>query len=148
MKKLILTSASAVFCILLTSCFGGGVIYPREDTLHRFNLGYDKTVVKTDQGQNPTESILLKKWGEPSSRKAKNDFTVWRYYNGVNFAGVIPMVVIGVPIAIPVSPRYVDFYMKSGKAEKVSYSSTEFLSAYYGPENEATAEMKFHVRRE
>jgi hypothetical protein len=157
-----------------TGCFGGGVVYSKRQTLQDFSIQsyshvpYPSQAVRSsgpsalqsaasqpavpnpplspDQNlANPTEADVRALWGEPdSSSKEKDGVVVWRYDNGPNLVGVVPMIFLPIPIIVPIGSNYSEIYFKDGRAFKASFSEMAAAGGYYGPANEATGKCQWN----
>ena len=148
MKKPSLALGVPLIFSLLTGCIGGGVVHSKKEELDHFRLGQKGYILPTKNIDNPTESVVAEKWGEPDLKRNERDFTVWRYKTGVRFTGVVPMVGIGVPLLVPTGSDHVDIYMKKGRALKASRFYTGWSGGYYGPEHEGGGKAQFNTLKD
>ena len=62
---------------------------------------------------------VLKAWGQPDSKKLKGEIEYWRYEHGLAWAGLIPVLIVPVPLVLPVG--------KNGAT--LAFSGDELVSA-------------------
>ena len=62
-----------------------------------------------------------------------------------NWVGIVPMFVIGVPIALPLIPSNTFVYFDGKHSVKIYFSRTEWAGGCYCPENEGTFKYGFHA---
>ena len=110
--------ASCLFFLLplLSGCIGIGVIFPMKEapwvkprigksvgTLSGFPRGYRYPFTEEDPGATCTEVIA--QWGEPDHQSVDGSETTLVYRHGVAWAGIMPIILFPIPVALPVFPK-------------------------------------------
>ena len=139
MKKMIPYLA---LCLLVQGCVGATILKTRTNTIQ------DPVVPDTSQywpRQRETFDItntvvytagwLEAHWGKPTSiSHAGTDHLdeIWTYRFGVIWEGVMPMILVPVPIALPVGREKVRFVLRDGRVLSVTRSESQMVGGAYG----------------
>jgi hypothetical protein len=83
-----------------------------------------------------TPAVLVQKWGEPTSHgRVPPDYEVWTYRMRTGWNGIIPILIIPIPLVLPTGEKKVEFYLQHGHVVKViRYDLMESLTAPFTPE--------------
>jgi hypothetical protein len=121
----------------LTGCVGVGAFYPSniECTYKEDGSSFDKngkenlwckSFVKKEQ--------ILSRYGKPKKIEQINqNEEKWLYKkDGFRWVGIMPMVILPIPIGIPISNKYEYFYFKNDVLFKKNKQFTAFDSSWCG----------------
>ena len=128
-------------CLLVQGCVGGWIQTRQAKTVDAPSVG-DKLYAQpsyfpvyeagSSRGAgSPTTNWLREHWGEPTSiRRASNraQEEVWTYKRGRVSYGMVPCVIVPIPLILPLESRKVAFGVHEGrvfKARVVDYSKNE-----------------------
>jgi hypothetical protein len=146
-----LTNATLLFlAALLSGCVGAGAIHTKKKSLEHFrftSLDSDfKVIVESDSEINPAKDEIIEKWGDPDKIKQEKENLIWVYETGTRWAGAVPMVGIGVPLAVPTGKDKTEFYFSLGsdRPHSAIVYYTSWSGGYYGPGDTGTMENGFH----
>ena len=108
-------------CLLLSGCAGVLVMHnPKKthdsDEFRLMGRGYI-SAKRAHSGYQKAD--VLKAWGEPDSKKIKRGVEYWRYEQGLAWAGLIPVLVVPVPLVLPVGKN----------SATLAFSGDELVSA-------------------
>ena len=144
-------------CILLTlllflsACIGAGVIHNKTESYEQFGFTtYSsedlKVIIESEIEENPSKQDFIERWGEPAKIKQTGDTTIWTYKTGVRWAGAVPMIGIGIPVAVPTGKNSIELHFRHGEDRPylAQESYTTWSGGYYGPENESSMKSGFH----
>lgn len=103
--------------LLLSGCVGIGVVHSKVEEYGDFALSGKPNLRPNEKGA-VTKAELKSKWGEPDKIKNADDPRQqrWVYYDGLSWAGVIPMIGIGIPLILPSGHDYVEITFADEKA--------------------------------
>jgi hypothetical protein len=144
MKKLILF---AILCLTLQGCVG--VVIPKTrtkvisdpvvsvykdvpDAVRARNLSEaTKSVMETT---NCTSEWLRTYWGDPQqiSHLSENLDEIWTYKSGLVWEGVVPFVIIPIPLVLPVAHEKVCFMLHDGRVVSASVTRSCTVGGTYG----------------
>jgi hypothetical protein len=85
------------------------------------------------RSSNPTASWLREKWGDPKSIKhvaTQPPQEIWTYTFGWTWGGVIPCLIVPIPLVVPTGKEKVVFVLQNGRV--VSAEVTEATDHYSG----------------
>lgn len=125
-----------------------GVVYSKNKHYNGFYVrqGDKGAVYPNIVALNPKEKIVKESWGMPDSIYYENDGKmVWHYKMGMSFAGIVPMIGIGIPLIVPSGSDYVNICFKNGRAVEATESFTGWSGGYYGPKNENFEGMSWNT---
>lgn len=142
--RLVKLLALAVLISLNSGCIGIAVVFPNSKESTQFDIsGYGKDLTST-KSKNPSKSRVEALWGKPDRITAvPPNGEVWRYRDGYDWIGVVPILYFPIPIIIPIIPSNIDIYFNGDDAVKVEYSDTDSYGFCYGPEDEGSMKYKF-----
>jgi hypothetical protein len=145
MKKLIL-----VLPILfsLSGCFGIGFVHPKTYEQNKFYFaGSSKTPVFTypEPKQNQNKAEIISVLGKPDNviRESQGN-DIWRYRNGFDWVGVVPMFIIGIPLVLPLIPANTEIFFSGEQATKVVFTTAGWSGGCFCPNNEGQMKYGFH----
>jgi hypothetical protein len=144
MKKLI---PIAILCLTLQGCVG--VVVPKTrtkvisdpvvsvykdvpDAVRARNLAEaTKPVMETT---NCTSEWLRDYWGEPQhiSHNSTGSDEIWTYNSGLVWEGVVPFVIIPIPLVLPVAHEKVCFSLHDGRVVSASVTRSCTVGGTYG----------------
>ena len=113
-------------CLSLQGCVGGGVLKTHTQTVPNPKIPdgayaaslYSHDMSKTSNAVLYTSAWLQAHWGKPASVShlggAVQD-EIWTYRFGPIWEGIMPIVVIPIPIALPVGRETVRFVLRDGR---------------------------------
>jgi uncharacterized protein YceK len=96
-------------------------------------VAYHQNVLEPTRATNPTADWLRAHWGEPKSIaliKTEPREENWTYVFGLTWGGVIPCLIVPLPLAVPNGRKKVVFVLREGRV--VSAQVTEQESDYGG----------------
>jgi hypothetical protein len=108
----------------LSGCVGIGFVHSKVDEYDGFLLG-PKPEVRGGGNVGITQADVKSQWGTPD--KIEDGATAkqrWIYYDGLSWAGVIPMIGIGIPLLVPSGRDYVEMVFDGDKAFRARRSRT------------------------
>ncbi len=124
-----------IFTLSISSCVGGGVIYPGEKrAMESPSVSSIKGRYSSSQNQknNLTCQNIQEKWGAPDNIELIEDLEVLTYKNGLVWAGVLPFIVIPIPMAIPIGQETTIIECKNNIAIRAYGTETKTKQAYCG----------------
>ena len=93
---MIKTSPLLLLCLLLSGCIGGGIIKSKTNPYRWYN-SHSKT-----NAEVYTSTWLKTNYGKPTNVITNGSEEVWTYQSGRIWAGVMPVVIVPIPLAVPV----------------------------------------------
>jgi hypothetical protein len=142
MKKLILF---AVFCLLLQGCVGVGVLKTHTKVINDPEISlYSNNPSPDDVGKRSspagtnaviyTTGWLQTYWGHPNSitRIVGSPDEIWTYKSRLIWEGVIPFVIIPIPLVLPVRKEKVCFTLHDGRVINASITQECMVGGTYG----------------
>jgi hypothetical protein len=144
MKKLIL---SAMLCLALQGCVD--VVVPKTRTkvisdpevcVYRGAAeevrirNSSETTNQVVYKSNCTSEWLRTYWGDPEhiSHISANSDEIWTYKSGLVWEGVVPFVIIPIPLVLPVAKEKVCFSLHDGHVVSVSVTKSCTVGGTYG----------------
>src|SRR5689334_23792220 len=100
-------------CLLLSlpflaSCIGGMLVYPTYfPPLERPSIGGNKGAYHSGRDlKAPVKCTeVIARWGQPDNQSVDGNATTLVYKRGFTWAGVVPMIIIPLPLVIPVGTK-------------------------------------------
>lgn len=100
-----------VIIFLLSGCVGVATMHNPEkkhEDLKFKLMGRGFLFDNQEENHNYSKSDVVEVWGQPDSKEVSGNVEYWRYKQGVlAWAGVIPMIVIPIPLVAPVGKNSV-----------------------------------------
>jgi len=151
MTKLILLALS---CLAFQGCVG--VVVPKTETTvisdpvaeiypgtgsvfsrsapDRFHNGYKPDVTNAFYTAQCTSAWLHQYWGSPShiQQTAGDSGEIWTYKFDVAWEGVVPFVIIPIPLMLPVAHEKVCFSLDDGRVLRASVIKSTVVGGTYG----------------
>lgn len=118
-----------VIGILLTGCAGIVTMHNSETDHEDLNFtlggkGYLSFYKK--ETKNHTKQAIREAWGEPDKISNNDKYEVWRYdQGGFAWAGIIPILIIPIPLIAPVGKNSVTFNFNGDELASVSSEKRE-----------------------
>jgi hypothetical protein len=111
------------------------MFHPVEDLsgVSKESVAYHQNVLEPTRATNPTSDWLRAHWGEPKSialTKMEPREENWTYVFGLTWRGVIPCLIVPLPLAVPNGREKVVFVVRDSRI--VSAEVTEQKSDYGG----------------
>jgi hypothetical protein len=135
--------------LVLSACVGGAVVYPKKEKYTHFSvssLSRSLPIAGYRPDHNPTKSEITAAWGKADEIIIqRRQEQIWKYTNGFNWYGVVPMIGIGIPLVLPVSRDYTEVYFKGDNAEWAVFSHETWSGGCWCPDNEGN--MKYGFRK-
>jgi hypothetical protein len=144
MKKFILF---AMLCLILQGCVGVVVpktrtkvindpivsIYPDVPGAVRKRDSSETANVR-DETSECTSQWLRTYWGDPEhiSRIPANSNEIWTYKSGLVWEGVVPFVIIPIPLILPVTREKVRFSLHDGRVVSASVTESCTVGGTFG----------------
>lgn len=121
-------------CMMLCGCVGIGVLYPKD---YPTTDNPDVSVIAGHYSSHKTSYSLdctevIRKWGEPSQTYKNNEETLLVYKHGITWAGIMPIIGVPIPIALPVGRKSTSLVCKGDQVIKAMRTGTGIASAYCG----------------
>lgn len=128
----------------MTSCVGGGVVHSKKHVYSSFQIMMvpnTKEIFDGNGSKNPSSSVIRKQWGKPNRIRSTKKEAVWTYNKTPRFAGIVPMVGVGVPLIVPTGVDGIDIFFSKGSdiPYKAEERTTTWSGGYYGPADEANS---------
>ena len=150
----------AMLIATITGCVGIAVIspstkirYPSSEKSYffisksgegRYSFGY-----RNYKPQTLNKDLFLNLWGVATNIVELENNEVWIYKRDVfKWFGVMPMVLIPIPLAVPVGKSTVEVYFSQDKVIKVTYNNTSLYGFYIGPNDHGPEIITFNIIRE
>ena len=123
-----------VLLMLVSGCAGVGVLYPGEwYDINKPAIGSTSGhYYKNQNNKEFTCEQVEKLWGQPDVVTVEGGKTVLVYKNGLVFAGVMPFVVIPIPLALPVGQKNTTIECENGVVVRAYKTGTTISAAYCG----------------
>lgn len=137
--------ASCLFVLLplLSGCIGIEVLFPKKEpawvkpitgnsvgTRSGFPPSYGYPATEEDPGGTCTEVIAQQ--GEPDHQSVDGRETTLVYRHGVAWAGIVPVIIFPIPVALPVFPDSVTYACKDDLLISVYEITTRRIGAVCG----------------
>jgi hypothetical protein len=144
MKKFILF---AMLCFILQGCVGVVVPTTRTKVINEPQVCVYRGAAEavrvnvppqtTNQGPyylSCTSEWLRTHWGNPDriSRNATNSDEIWTYKSGAIWEGIVPFVIIPVPLILPVAKEKVCFNLHDGHVVSARVTESFVVGGTYG----------------
>jgi len=133
------------FCLslllpLLGNCVGAAVIFPKKEATHvkpRIGKSVGTLIVGNthplmEQGSGTTCTQVIAQWGEPDHQSADGSETTLVYRDGLAWAGIMPIVLLPIPLILPVYPRSTRLICKDDVLVSAYRISTSMAAAGCG----------------
>ena len=115
-----------LFCLLLQGCVGGGII---KSTTGQYSW-YDAHS-KIDPVVY-TSNWLTERYGKPASVSTNGLKQVWTYQTGWIWAGVMPVIVVPIPLAVPVGKEKTIFVLRDDRIVSATQSAQQTVGGAVG----------------
>lgn len=106
-----------IIAFLLSGCVGVATMHNIEKKHEDLNfklMGRGFLFDYQEKNHNYSKSHVIEIWGEPDSKEVGSSVEYWRYkQEGLAWAGVIPMIVIPIPLVVPVGRNSVTWGLKA-----------------------------------
>jgi hypothetical protein len=139
MKALVLL---AMLCPLLQGCVGGVVLKSRTEVINNPVIPfYSEIPQPTNQTNSPevtnvvlyTPELLRKYWDKPDLvTHGAGSEEIWTYKSGLIWKGVIPFVIIPIPLILPLEKEKVCLTLRNGHVVGASTTRSHVAGATYG----------------
>jgi len=119
---------------LLSSCVGVGVLYPKSSaTIDHPQVGPTLGFYGPGGVNNSTKCSEIKsRWGEPNHSSLKGSETTLEYKYGLVWAGIMPIVLIPIPLALPVGRKSITMICVDDEIIRATGTETGLSAAYCG----------------
>jgi len=127
-----------VLLTLVSGCAGVGVLYPH-DWYDINNPAIGSTpghYFSNNTNRAFTCDQVRAWWGAPDDSVVAGDNEILVYKSGLVFAGVMPFVVVPVPLALPVGQKKISVECVQGRVVRAYKLGTTISAAYCGVINE------------
>jgi hypothetical protein len=133
----------AMLCPFLQGCVGVVVPRPRTETIDNPRISfyvhepYGVTRRTSSEATNAvvyTSEWLQTSWGTPNSirRLAGTPDEVWTYRSGPIWEGVVPFVIIPVPLVLPITKKKVRFSLRDGHVVSATVTDSFAVGGTFG----------------
>jgi hypothetical protein len=120
---------------LLSSCIGGVVVYPTDmppleyPWIHGNKGGYSSG----RRLKAPEKcSAVMARWGQADHQTVDGNATTFVYKKGFAWAGIVPMIMIPIPLVVPVATKSTSLVCENGVVMRASGTETVFRGGYCG----------------
>jgi len=133
------------FCLFLllpflSNCVGAAVIFPKKEATRvkpRIGKSVGALIVGNryplaEQGPGATCTQVIAQWGEPDHQSADGSETTLVYRQGLAWAGIMPMVLLPIPLILPVYPKSTTLTCKDDVLVSAYQISTSMAAAGCG----------------
>jgi hypothetical protein len=119
---------------LLSSCIGVGVLYPKNlATIDHPQVGPTLGYYSPGGLNNPAKCSEIKsRWGDPNNTSLNGNETTLVYKQGLVWAGVMPIVVVPIPLALPVGRKNTTLICVDDAIIRATGTETGLSAAYCG----------------
>jgi len=114
-----------------------------------YAVGSSPSIGKEPKTEDPTTVWLKEHWGQPSqvsrlTRPAQGE--LWTYDFGRKWCGVMPCIVVPIPLLLPIGRERVVFYIREGSVVKADVMTLGGYQAVagLGPEGPMAVSGRFH----
>lgn len=139
---------SVLLCMLSSGCVGVGVWSTEKASFYEPRIyetaGMDGVREQPYRGTTDTITYssqwLQSHWGEPKSVRRTSSVPteeLWTYKFGTCWCGLVPMVVIPIPLVLPVKSEEIVFQIRNGqvvRARRVISVRSGVGAGFFGPE--------------
>ncbi|WP_144391514.1 hypothetical protein [Pleionea sediminis] len=123
--------------IHLTGCIGFGATYSGTEVIEKPQLSSrysDKKILEsTEESELLTKDDVLEAFGKPTEVTTKDTLEVLYYEGEREWCGLIPVVIVPIPLFLPVCETYKRFTIENDVVIKAEIKSTDGWLAYCGP---------------
>jgi len=129
-------SAVLLACLLSQGCVGVGVMRTKNN---RIDDPFIKDVASIDavtarygserNGAKYTAQWLEARWGKPASVEHTSNLgseELWTYKFDRSWCGLVPMVIVPIPLALPVARYKIQFALRNGQVESAEQGKGQF----------------------
>lgn len=119
---------------ILSGCVGAGVLMPDEsEAILSPSISSSKGNYSSNHFEKKyTCSYVQEKWGEPDTISAKDNKSTLLYKHDLVWAGVMPILIIPIPLAIPVGSKSTAIECNNDVVIKAYGTRTTFYGGYCG----------------
>lgn len=122
------------FTLIMSGCAGFGVLYPSDTTPisnPKISSSFGKIYTTRNEKQY-TCSEVIELWGEPDSLDTEGEIKTLTYKYGLVFAGIMPIVIIPIPLALPVGQKKTIIECHNNIVVRAYKTATGMSAAYCG----------------
>jgi hypothetical protein len=132
----------AMLCVLLQGCVGAVVLKTRTEVINDPVIQFDSEIPQpisrkdSPEGTNTvvyTPELLLKYWNSPDlvSHGAGSE-EIWTYKSRLVWKGVIPFVIVPIPLILPLGKETVCLTLRDGHVVSASMTRSHTAGATFG----------------
>jgi hypothetical protein len=133
----------AMLCSLLQGCVGGVVLKTRTKVINDPLIPFYSEIPNPVSRQNSSDATntvvytsewLKMYWGSPDlvSYDSKNSEETWTYRSRRVWEGVVPFVIVPIPLALPVGREKVCLTLRDGRVVSASTTKSCTVGGTYG----------------
>ena len=115
-----------LLCPLLQGCIGGGVIKSQTGPYYWANSS-----TKTNAAVY-TSAWLETNYGKPTIVSTNGLEEVWTYQSGRIWAGVMPVIIVPIPLAVPVGREKIVFILRDAQVVSATRCKQETVGGAFG----------------
>ncbi len=126
-------------CLMSQGCVGLLVVHTQTHSFEAPIVGEKPTIglasSPTNAITNPTAEWLRGHWGEPASVRVaatEPQAELWTYKFSHPWRGIIPCVIIPIPLVLPLESEKVTFVVRDGRVVRADISTLDFSGAGAG----------------
>jgi len=120
------TAPFLLLCLLLQGCIGGGIIKSKTSSYHWYD-SHSKT-----NAEVYTSTWLATNYGKPTSVSTNANEEVWTYQSDRIWAGVMPVVIVPIPLAVPVGRERIVFVIRDDRIVSATQSRQQTVGGAVG----------------
>ena len=120
--------------MMLSGCVGIGVLYPQDSaTTDNPHVSIIRGYYSADKTPDSIDCMeVIRRWGEPSKTYRDGETSTLVYKEGLVWAGVMPIIGIPIPIAVPVGRKSTSLVCRGDDVIKAMQTETRLAAAYCG----------------
>ena len=122
--------------IMLQGCVGGMVLHQNNRTFNGVgvvNADMPPTTSKCKNAStNENTKTIQSRYGLPTSIETNGDAETWRYKGSLGWSGIVPILVIPIPLIVPTGHRDTVLNFSNGKLVSVTNEGTSGPAAVCG----------------
>jgi len=121
------------FALVTSGCAGFGVLYPNDTTpISNPKISSFGNIYTTRNEKQYTCLEVVELWGEPDSLVTEGEIKTLTYKYGLVFAGIMPIVIIPIPLALPVGQKKTIIECQNDIVVRAYKTETGMSAAYCG----------------
>jgi len=130
------------FLVTMSGCAGVIVSSPsttnyKNPTLSHYlentDSDHTRTVEHSDEAVSYDMNQVKKYWGEPSNSKHNSEYDIWLYKHPNEWCGVVPFLVIPIPLVLPVCEHSYEVKFKNNLVESIKEKYPTVWGGICGP---------------